>query len=153
MIIRIDRKWKKDTYTIGVIYVNGTRFSECVEDTDRGLSDSMSESEIKAKKIYGKTAIPTGTYEIKMTYSPKFATKAWGKKYNGKVVQIMNVKGFSGIRINPLNTAEDSLGCVGPGRNTKKGMVTESTKYYYKLVDEHILPALKRQEQILLIIK
>lgn len=152
MIIRIERKWKKDDYTIGVMYINGTRFSETLEDKDRGLTDAMKSYEIEAKKIYGRTAIPTGTYEVTMTYSPKFASRPWAKKYNGMVVHINDVKGFSGVRIHPGNTAEESLGCIFPGRNLEKGKVLQSTSYYYKLVDNYIQPALKRGEKISLII-
>lgn len=153
MELLLDRKWKKDTYTIGIMYVNGVRFSETVEDKDRGLSDKMPLAEIKAKKVYGKTAIPTGTYEIMMTYSPKFASKAFGKKYGGKVPQMMNVKGYEGVRIHPFNTAEDSYGCVAVGKNSIKGQVTQSTAYYYKLMDNYIMPAVKKGEKITLTIK
>ena len=153
MKIQIDRKWKKDTYTIGIMYINGVRFSETLEDKDRGLTDSMPETEVKKKKVYGKTAIPSGTYEVKMTYSPKFAARNWGKKYSGKTPQIMNVKGFSGIRIHPGNTPEDSLGCIFPGRNLEVGKVLQSTNYYYKLLDEYILPAITRKEKISLVVK
>lgn len=153
MKLTIERKWKKDNYTIGILYINGVRFSETLEDKDRGLTDKMSEVEIKLKKVYSKTAIPTGTYELKMTYSPKFATRAWGKKYSGKVIQIMNVKGFTGVRIHPGNTPEDSLGCIFPGKNLEKGKVLQSTDHYYKLLDNYILPAMKRNEKIELTIK
>ncbi len=153
MEITVDRKWKKDTYTIGVCYINGVRFSETLEDKDRGLDNSMSESVIKSKKIYGQTAIPTGTYEIKMTYSPKFANRAWAKKYSGKVVEITNVKAYSGVRIHPFNTAAESLGCIAVGRNLVKGKVLQSTIYYQKLVDDYISPALKRGEKVTITIK
>jgi hypothetical protein len=152
MKLHIDRKWKKDTYTIGILYIDGVRFSETLEDNDRGLRDDMNESTIKAIKVYGKTAIPTGTYNIIMSESPKFADRVWGKKYNGKVLEIQNVKGFSGVRIHPLNTAADSLGCIGVGKNTQKGMITQSTNYYYKLLDNYIIPALTRGEQVKLTI-
>lgn len=153
MEITVDRKWKKDTYTIGVCYINGVRFSETLEDKDRGLDNSMSESVIKSKKIYGQTAIPTGTYEIKMTYSPKFANRAWAKKYSGKVVEITNVKAYSGVRIHPFNTAAESLGCIAVGRNLVKGKVLQSTIHYQKLVDDYISPALKRGEKVTITIK
>lgn len=153
MELLLDRKWKKDTYTIGIMYVNGQRFSETVEDKDRGLNDKMPLAEIKAKKVYGKTAIPTGTYDIQMTYSPKFAGKAFGRRYAGKVPQMMNVKGYEGVRIHPFNTAEDSYGCVAVGKNSIKGQVTQSTAYYYKLMDNYIMPAIKRGEKITLTIK
>lgn len=153
MNILIDRKWKKKDYTIGIMYVNGERFCETLEDTDRGLSDTMTESQIKYKKKYGETAIPTGLYKIRMSFSPKFSSKAWGKKYNGMVPEILNVKGFTGVRLHPGNSAGDTLGCILPGKNSVVGKVMQSTEYYYKLLDKHILPAIKRNETIYLSIK
>lgn len=153
MNITVDRKWKKDTYTIGKVTIDGKYFADSVEDRDRGLSDNMTVAKINSLKVYGKTAIPTGTYDIKMTYSPKFASRVWAKKYDGMVVQIMNVKGFSGVRIHPLNSAEDSLGCIGMGKNTIKGKVTQATLYYYRLVDEFIMPAIKRREKVTITIE
>lgn len=153
MEILVNRRWKKETYTIGECFINGVKFSETCEDKDRGLMSTMPINEIKAKKIYGKTAIPTGTYEVKMTYSPKFANRAFARRYGGKVLEIMDVKGYQGVRIHPFNTAEDSLGCIAVGRNLQKGKVLQSTIYYYKLMDEHVMPALKKGEKITLIIK
>lgn len=153
MELLLNRRWKKDTYTIGEMFVNGVKFSETCEDKDRGLKDSMSEWEIKSKKIYGKTAIPTGTYELKMTYSPKFANRPFAKKYGGKVVEIMNVKGYQGARIHPFNTAEESLGCIAVGRNLEKGKVLQSTIYYTKLLETYLLPAFKKGEKVTITIK
>ena len=68
MIITIDRAWKKAGYTISRIYVNGMLFGcNALEDTDRGLRSDMPLSEIKAKKVYGQTAIPSGEYECAYT--------------------------------------------------------------------------------------
>ena len=64
MKLKLERKYFKDTYTIGNLYVNGKYFCDTLEDKDRGLDDSMSLEDIKSKKIYGQTAIPKGTYEI-----------------------------------------------------------------------------------------
>ena len=73
MILKVNRKYKKDTYTIGNLYIDGEWFSNTMEDKDRGLSDIMSEGEINSIKVYGETAIPTGKYIIDMdTISPKF---------------------------------------------------------------------------------
>ena len=153
MKLLLERKYKKDTYTIGKLYVNGKLFSDTLEDKDRNLSSTMSESYIKLKKVYGKTAIPTGEYTVKMTYAPKFANRAWGRKYKGKVIQIMNVRGFEGVRIHPGNTPEESLGCIFPGRNLEKGKVLQSTSYYYKLLDNYIIPALNRKEDVSIVIR
>lgn len=153
MKLLLNRRWKKPSYTIGEFFINGVKYSETCEDKDRGLKDSMTLAQIKSLKIYGQTAIPTGTYKIAMTYSPKFANRVWAKKYGGKVVEIMNVKGYQGVRVHPFNGAGDSLGCVAVGRNLQKGKVLQSTQYYQKLVDEYIYPALKRGEEVTITIQ
>lgn len=153
MQLTLERKWKKDTYTIGKLFINGTFFSNTLEDKDRGLTSSMTLEEINKKKIYGQTAIPSGTYEVKLSYSNRFHSRAWGKKYNGKVPELLNVKGFGGVRIHPGNKAADTLGCILVGKNSAVGMVTNSQVYYFKLLDNYIVPAINKGEKILLTIK
>ena len=153
MNIVIDRKWKKDTYTIGNLYINGVLFSNTLEDKDRGLTSSMTLEEISKKKIYGQTAIPIGTYEVKMTYSNRLHSRAYAKKYDGKLPELINVKGYEGVRIHPFNKAQETLGCLSVGKNNIKGAVTNATAYFYMLVDNYILPAIKRGEKITITIK
>ena len=124
MKLKLVRKWRKETYTIGDLYVDGKWFCNVIEDRDRGLDDSMGLAEIMSKKRYGETCIPYGTYKVEITYSPK---------YKRLMPEIKNVKGFSGIRIHSGNTAKDTLGCLIIGKNTQVGMVTESRKTYNKL--------------------
>lgn len=143
MEITLDRAWKKDGYTISRLFINGERICEALEDTDRGLKQSMSLEEIKKLKIYGKTAIPSGRYKVVMSYSPKF----------GKVLpEVLDVKGYSGIRIHWGNTAKDTLGCVLPGLNVRKGTVLYSTKWTNVIISE-ISSAIKRGEEVWLNIK
>lgn len=125
MIITVRRIAMKDTYTIGKLYIDGVYFCDTIEDKDRGLDDSMEESEIRKKKVYGLTAIPLGTYKVEITYSPKF------KK---NLPLLIGVKGFEGIRIHSGNTAKDSLGCIIVGRNKKVGMVLDSRSTMTKLL-------------------
>lgn len=117
MRVLVDRKWKKDTYTIGRVYIDGEFYCNSMEDKDRGLADWMSVGEISKKKVYGETAIPTGKYKVTMTYSAK---------YKRVMPQVMNVKGFAGIRIHSGNTAKDSLGCILLGKNDKPGWISNS---------------------------
>jgi hypothetical protein len=125
MIITVRRIAMKDTYTIGKLYIDGVYFCDTIEDKDRGLDDSMEESEIRKKKVYGLTAIPLGTYKVEITYSPKF------KK---NLPLLIGVKGFEGIRIHSGNTAKDSLGCIIVGKNKKVGMVLDSRATMTKLL-------------------
>jgi len=153
MKLTLDRKYKKQDYTIGHLYINGQYFCDTLEDKDRGLTQDMPIEEIESKKVYGETCIPAGLYEIKMTYSPKFHTRTWAKLTSGRVPQIMNVPCWSGVRIHPANEASELLGCIAPGKNTKKGMVTSSTHYYTILVIDFIYPALENKEKVYLEIK
>lgn len=147
MELKLDRKYKKPNYTIGKLYINDKYFCDTIEDTDRGLKDSMSESEIKLKKVYSKTAIPTGTYEIIMnTISPKFKNRSWAKPYGGKLPRLLNVKGFEGVLIHVGNKPEDSLGCILVGKNNIKGQVTESTITFNKLMKELLQAHLKKEQ-------
>lgn len=135
MKLLLDRKWKRPNYTIGILYVDGIRFCETLEDTDRGLKDSMFLQEIKTLKKPHITAIPTGTYEINMNIlSPKFGSRSFYKEVcKGNVPRLINVKGFEGILIHAGNTAEDSDGCILVGRNLEKGKVLKSQDTFRKL--------------------
>lgn len=128
MRLTVDRRWKKATYTIGILYVDGVRFCETLEDKDRGLKQTDSYSSIRSRKVYGETAIPTGTYEIRMDIvSPKYGAVSWYQNLcGGKMPRLTGVPCFEGILIHPGNTALDSYGCLLVGRNTKVGQVTSS---------------------------
>lgn len=135
MKLLVDRKWKKTTYTIGVLYVNGIRFCETLEDKDRGLKQTDSLAYIKSRKVYQETAIPTGTYKVAMNVtSPKYSASAWyWKLCQGKVPRLLNVPGWEGVLLHTGNTALDTAGCILTGRNTKVGQLTESKVTYEKL--------------------
>ena len=154
MEIKVKRIAKKATYTIGKLYVDGTYACDTIEDKDRGLTDDMPLELIKTKKVYGKTAIPTGTYKLDMnTVSPKFKDRSWAKPYGGKVPRLLNVKGFEGVLLHVGNSDKDSSGCLLVGKNTVVGMVTDSTNTFKKLMDNYLIPAKKRGENITITIE
>ena len=124
MNLKLVRIALKEAYTIGDLYVDGKWFCNVIEDKDRGLDDSMTVREILNKKVKGETAIPTGHYNIEITYSPK---------YKRMMPLLIGVKGYSGIRIHSGNTSKDTEGCLLVGKNTKVGMVTESRNTYQRL--------------------
>lgn len=119
MQVTLWRKYRKPGYTIGRLYIDGVFFCNTLEDTDRGLAQYMSVGEIANIKIKGATAIPTGAYKVQRTYSPK---------YKRLMPQVMNVKGYAGIRIHSGNTAADTEGCILLGDNTAVGRLTNSRK-------------------------
>ena len=116
MKLTLKRIALRSTYTIGRLYVDGNYFCDTLEDTVRDLNKN-GKFDNGEKKVYGKTAIPYGTYEIKWTYSPRF------KKYTP---QLMNVPSFEGIRIHSGNSSTDTEGCLLLGENKKVGMVINS---------------------------
>ena len=141
MEIQLIRKYRKPNYTIGQLFVNGQYFSDTLEDTDRGLKDSMSSEEVIRIKIFGSTCIPCGTYEVVLDiYSPKFGSKSYYKEIcNGKVPRLLNVKGFDGILIHVgdgPNGYKLTEGCILIGRNTIKGGLTEGKKYFQLLYNQ-----------------
>lgn len=149
MELKVKRKAFEKDYTIGKLYIDGVAFCDTLEDCDRGLTQDMSLEEIKAKKIYGKTAIPTGTYEIDMnTVSPKFKDRSWAKPYGGKLPRLMGVKGFDGVLCHPGNTSESTSGCLLVGKNSIKGMVTDSSRTFMSLMTKYLLPAKIKGEKI-----
>lgn len=128
MKLKVDRAWKKQTYTISRFFIDGVRFCEVLEDKDRGLKQSDPIASIIARKVWGETAIPSGTYVVRMdVVSPKYQAVKW---YNdlcgGRMPRLEGVPGFDGILIHPGNTALDSNGCLLPGRNTVVGKLTQS---------------------------
>ena len=136
MEILVKRIAKKETYTIGKMYIDGKYFCDTLEDKDRGLSQSMTEEEIRKMKVHGLTAIPTGAYKVIVNYSERF----------GKLMPlVLDVKGYAGVRIHSGNTPSDTLGCILVGRNTAKGMVTESRKTFLRLME-----TLKRNNEVVL---
>ena len=118
MRILLQRHALKAGYTIGRMEINGRYFCDTLEDTDRGLRESMTEDEIAALKVKGATAIPTGTYRIDMqTRSPRF----------GRVLpRLVSVKGYAGVLIHSGNTAADTEGCILVGENRERGKVLNS---------------------------
>lgn len=154
MELKVKRVAKKEDYTIGKLYIDGVAFCDTLEDCDRGLTQEMPLDDIKAKKIYGKTAIPKGTYDIDMnTVSPKFKDRSWAKPYGGKIPRLVNVPGFDGILVHPLNNASESLGCIGVGKNSVKGMVTDSSRTFMTLMSKYLLPAKVKGEKITITIE
>lgn len=143
MELVVDRKWKKQNYTISNLTIDGKWFCNVLEDKDRNLDSSMSIAKIRELKKPSITAIPRGTYEITLdVISPKYSTNSFYKQVcNGKVPRLLNVKGFEGILIHAGNSDKDSTGCLLVGLNKVKGQVInsrETFKELYKLLkDKH----------------
>lgn len=130
MLLEVKRLYKKDTYTIGVLMIDGEKFSDTLEDKVRDLKSE--------KKVYGETAIPAGKYKVVMSMSSKFKRV---------MPYLENVPQFTGIMIHPGNTIKDTLGCILVGENKKKGQLVNSRKYSDEL-NKRINEAIERKEQV-----
>lgn len=152
MKILVDRRWKKDKYTIGRLYINGVLYCNTLEDKDRGLNDTMSADYIRKLKVYGQTAIPRGTYKVTIDVaSPKFSKYPYYMSVcKGKLPRILNVKGFDGILIHvgdgpkAQNLTE---GCILVGLNKKVGQLSDGKECFEKIYKK-LLEAKNRNEQI-----
>ena len=117
MKLRLERIFKGENYTIGRLYIDDIYFCDTLEDTVRSIDETG--------KVYGKTAIPSGKYNVVMSMSNRFK----------RVLPLLQtVPHFEGIRIHAGNTHEDTHGCILVGKNTEIGKVTSSRIYETDLI-------------------
>ena len=136
MQLTLRRTWKKDTYTVGNLYVDGLWFCNTMEDKDRGLKKTWPLSQIQKYKVKDETAIPIGTYAVTMkVQSPKYVGKKQYEKCDAYIPRVLNVPAFDGILIHIGNYAKDSYGCILLGENKVKGAVVKSTEWFWKFYD------------------
>ena len=154
MKLLLERIYNNKKYCIGHLYdiTSGKKKLICdtIEDTDRGLNDSMSSDYIKKLKVYAETAIPTGVYTINLnTISPKYGKKQFYiDTCKGCVPRLENVKGYEGILIHTGNTEKDSAGCLIVGENKVVGKVINSKITFEMLMKEYLNPCKKKGEKI-----
>jgi hypothetical protein len=93
MKLTLKRLWPSFSCVIGELYVDGVFEAFSLEDTVRP----------DGTKIPGKTAIPEGTYRLILSESRRFCRE---------LPLLLDVPGFTGIRIHAGNTCEDTEGCI-----------------------------------------
>lgn len=150
LLLKRNRYASTSGYTIGRLYVDeGGYLCDILEPENRGLHQEMPLEQIKAKKITGKTAIPAGTYRVKLLVSPTLKGRYYAKPYEGRFPCLQDVPGFSGILIHPGNTTEDTRGCLLPGTAVKgEGRVYDSVLAYQDLMNFYLWPAYGRKDEI-----
>lgn len=143
MELNVKRIARKDGYTIGRLFINNEYFCDTLEDTDRGLKDTMQVNEILAKKVKAQTAIPTGKYDVILTFSPRFKRV---------LPLLLSVKGYEGVRVHAGNTNKDTEGCLLIGENKAKGQVLNSRATLEKLMSI-LLDCEKKKEKVTILIE
>lgn len=137
MELKLIRKYLKENYTIGHLYVNGTHFCDVIEDKVRDINKDGDLNDEGEEKVYGKTAIPYGRYEVTLdVMSPKYSRLSSYIWCGGYLPRLLNVPHFDGILIHAGNTAQDSEGCLIVGENKVKGRVINSMVTLRKLYTE-----------------
>ena len=126
MELKLIRTKSNNEYTEGKLYINGVYFCDTLEDKDRGLLQSMTVDTIKTIKIYKETCIPYGKYKVVLSMSKRF----------GKVIpELLDVKGFIGVRIHSGNTIYDTEGCILVGIKSSDGVIANSRKTFNALMN------------------
>lgn len=128
------------TTSIGRLSVDGVHECFTLEDITRPPG---------AKKIPGKTAIPLGFYKVIINKSERFS------KLAGREVQmplLLDVPGFSGIRIHTGNKPEDTEGCILVGM-THDALTVHNSKEAYGRLFAKLDDALKADEEVTIEIK
>lgn len=104
-----------DNRTVGQLYVDGEFQCFTLEDVVREVPGQP----VEKWKVWGETAIPQGYYKVVLQNSPKFGIDT---------MTLLNVPGFSHIRIHGGNTEKDTEGCILVGYKIhEKGVIIPGT--------------------------
>jgi len=109
MKLTLERDRPSLTCTMGTLLVDGAFECFTLEDLPQEI------------KVPGETRIPAGTYQVKITWSPRFKCL---------MPLLIDVPGFDGIRIHPGNSAEDTHGCILVGETESAEWLGQSRKAY-----------------------
>lgn len=142
MELTLLRTQKTQLSTISHLLINDTHECFVIEDTDRGLKQTMSLEQIQKLKIKGKTAIPEGRYQIEIATSIRFKRL---------LPKLLNVPGYDGILIHIGNYPRDTEGCLLPGTIPTKDCVLHSTTAFNNLYKK--LLSVPKDEEIWITIK
>ena len=104
MKLKLIRQFGTEGFTEGKLYIDDVFECYTVEDEDRHL-------EAGGVKIPAVTAIPKGSYEVVLSMSPRF------KRI---LPEVLNVPGFTGVRIHSGNSSKDSEGCILVGSSNDR---------------------------------
>ena len=127
MVLLLKRRPTTDNCTLGDLFVDGVHEAFTLEDVVR-----------EGPKVMHETAIPPGRYRVDITLSARF----------GRLLpELVDVPGFTGIRIHSGNTSADTSGCILVGRSQTADRVSES-RVAMDALQPKIAAALARGEDV-----
>lgn len=91
MLIEVKRTACGSTSTLGIMSIDGEMTCHTLEDV------------VRDEKIYGETAIPAGRYRVIVNFSNRFQRD---------MPLLVDVPGYTGVRIHTGNTDKDTHGCI-----------------------------------------
>ena len=118
-----------DTFTFGEMFIDGNFECFTLEDRIRMVG-----------KVDGDTAIPCGTYKVIIDQSARFGCL---------MPHILDVPGFTGVRIHAGNTTDDTSGCVLVGQ-LKGSKTLLSSRAAFQPLFRKLLRAFDHKEPITL---
>lgn len=152
--LRVIREPSDGGATLGALYLNDVWQCWTLEDVIRepkdappmasasgeAIDSSALDAWVRSWKVKGKTAIPAGRYDLRLTASARF----------GRVLpEVVGVPGFIGIRIHPGNTEHDTEGCLLLGTNRTERAVIES-KIALQFLMRRLTPAVQGNDPIVI---
>lgn len=100
-------------FALGRLLVNGAFAAFTCEDAVRQIDGQP----VEQWKVPGKTAIPRGNYIVIVDYSNRFRRE---------LPRLLEVPGFTGVRIHCGNTSANTEGCILVGKSRAKNGVGQS---------------------------
>lgn len=116
MKLKLIRTSMQEGFTTGVLYAGSEMMAHTLEPQQRDLSAEP--------KVWGRTAIPAGTYPIKLVPSGRFKRK---------MPYLMDVPRFTGVMIHCGNSVADTHGCILVGERKECDTLKNSRITFNKL--------------------
>lgn len=120
---------RNNKLTEGQLFINDKYFCDTLEDKWRDLKNQC--------KIPNETCIPAGRYRIVWDMSHRFARK---------MLHVLNVPRFDGIRIHAGNKRNDTSGCILVGKRSEECVLINSRQTTQELEDTVLIVITQGEE-------
>lgn len=133
MNLSLERRWRSDKATIGSLFIDGVHECFVLEDKVREIEGV----DVNQWKVQNETAIPSGRYKVIKSYSNRFQRIT---------LQLINVPGYSGVRIHPGNIPANTDGCLLPGTERVDTSAVVNSKLACDALEAKVMPKLDTEE-------